>query len=69
MDGKIASRLFQEILNAEQERNQILIDSSYKVFAFSDDKVFDIALERFDKVMAESVAEFVVKGVNSGFNG
>ena len=69
MDGKIASRLFQEILNAEQERNQILIDSSYQIFAFSDDKVFDIALERFDKVMAESVAEFVVKGVNSGFNG
>ena len=69
MDGKITSRLFQDILRMEQERNQILLDSSYKIFAFSDDKVFELALERFDKVMAESMAEFIVKGINSGFNG
>ena len=69
MDGKITSRLFQDILRMEQERNQILLDSSYKIFAFSDDKVLELALERFDKVMAESMAGFIVKGINGGFNG
>jgi len=69
MDGKIASKLFQDILNVEMERNKILAESDFNVFALSNDKIFELALERFDKVMVESVAEFIVKGIDSGFNG
>jgi len=67
MDGKIASKLFQDILNVEMERNKILAESDFNVFALSNDKIFELALERFDKVMVESVAEFIVKGIDSGF--
>lgn len=61
--------LFQEILDDEIERNEAMKDSRHSLFANSYSVVFGYALEKFQKTLVEKESEFIVKGVNSGFNG
>ena len=51
------ARLFQEIVEREQERNLLLLESEFANFALSEESLMEEALRAFDMALAKSLAK------------
>tara|TARA_R100000656_G_C3928027_1_gene124212 strand:- start:196 stop:399 length:204 start_codon:yes stop_codon:yes gene_type:complete len=60
------SKRFKEILQLETERNDILLDSNLRGFAFSEDKIFeqsiDIFMAELNNAVIDDFNEAIVHG-------
>ena len=61
--GPIILRLFDEILQREIERNEILKDSPYEEFAYSNEGVMDEAIRAFDIAYRSEITKIVKEQV------
>ncbi len=51
------ARLFQEIVEREQARNLLLLDSEFANFALSEESLMEEALRAFDMALTKSLAK------------
>lgn len=49
------SQLLSDIMDREQQRNEMLLDSEYAAFALSEESVVEEALRAFDAAMAKQL--------------
>ncbi len=60
------TRILQEILNREKERNELLKDSAYAVFALSDESVIEEAQKAYHARMLKEIQKATKEVLKGG---